>query len=245
MNENNASKKRRVASIFIDESGAKNTAGGLFVVGFMKTYQPSLLWRSVRDIRQRHREYGEIKFASINGKNIRFYFDLVEELANSPHIARVGGSVYDARDGFDAGVETWEEQARMARRLIVGNTSRDEEIICFLDLVQTPRGTTVAERVKGQANARLEGAPLIEAYDVESTSHDLVQLADLVAGAINYERTRSEEQRSETNRNPKYRVMSRLRRALELDSFGDVREGKVNILTMLGSDMLPGFEDAV
>lgn len=245
MNENNASKKRRVASIFIDESGAKNTAGGLFAVGFIKTYQPSLLWRSVRDIRQRHREYGDIKLASINGKNIRFCFDLVEELANCPHIARVGGSVYDARDGFDAGVETWEEQARMARRLIVGNTSRDEEIICFLDLVQMLRGTTVAERVKGQANARLEGAPLIEAYDVELTSHDLVQLADLVAGAINYERTRSEEQRSETNRNPKYRVTSRLRRALELDSFGDVREGEVNILTMLGSDMLPGFEDAV
>lgn len=239
--------QRRVASIFIDESGARNSAGGAFVLGFLKTYQPSLLWRSIRDIRQRYHEHGEIKFASITSKNIRFYFDIVEEIANSPHIARVGGSVYHSVAGFAVGAETWREQAKMSRKLIVGNTNRLDHVICFLDLVQTPRGTTVAALVKDDANRRLNGSPVLEAYDVDSKAHDLVQLADLVAGAVHYERSLDPSRKSKVQTSPKFKVMSRLRRALELDSFDDIQQGKVNILTMVAGTSPRGHasEDAI
>lgn len=221
--------------MFIDESGTKNSKGGFFVIGLIKSYQPARLWRSIRDIRQRHRYNDEIKFSSINGSNILFYFDIVEELANSPYVARLAGSIYDARTGFDVDVETWKEQAKMARRLIVGNTNRDDQAICFLDLVQTPRGETVAVRVKDEANSRLTGTPIIEAYDVDSRFHDLVQLADIVAGAIHYERTKTTGRVKITDKNPKARVCKRLARALDLDSFDDIKHYKTNILTMTGA----------
>lgn len=239
----NDQSRKRIASIYIDESGAKNTAGGAFVVGFIKTYKPSPLWRSIRDFRHRHQYFDEIKFSSINGANIRFYFDLIEEIATSELIARVGGSIYDAHTGFDRRVETWKEQATMARRLIVGNINKTDNIICFLDLVQTPLGSTVAERVKNEANKYLAGAPVLEAYDVDSKAHDLVQLADLVAGSINYDKSQARKNQTMNNKNPKYRVMKRLQRALELDSFDYVQKGRVNILTMTGTDTLPGLEN--
>ncbi|VEI13486.1 DUF3800 domain-containing protein [Trueperella bialowiezensis] len=235
-------KPARIASIYLDESGAKNSAGGAFVVGFIKTYEPSLLWRAIRDIRQRHKETAEIKFSSINGKNIRFYFDLVEEIATGDYVARVGGSVYDSKTGFHPAFDTWQEQASMARKLIVGNINKNENVICFLDLVQTPRGVTVVENVKTEANRHLTGSPILEAYDVDSRAHDIIQLADVVAGAINYERSQAKTGRSRSDRNPKHRVMKRLQRALELDSFDDVKQGKVNILTMSGPATLPGLE---
>lgn len=229
-----ASDRCKVASVFIDESGAKNSSGGSFVVGFIKTYTPGLLYRSIRDIRQRHSFHEEIKFSAVTAKNIRFYFDIVEEIAGSPHIARVGGSVYDATHGFGTKQETWKEQASMARRLIVGNLNQDEKVKCFLDLVQTPRGESVADKVKREANKRLNGNPVLEAYDVDSKSHDLVQLADVVAGAIHY--TRTHQQPRNKKESPKQRVAKRLQRALDLDSFDDVKQGKVNVLTMTGPD---------
>ena len=230
-----STRNTRTASIFIDESGTKNSKGGFFVIGLIKSYEPARLWRSIRDIRQYHRYNHEIKFANINGTNIRFYFDIIEELGSSPYVARLAGSVYDANTGFNTDVETWKEQARMARRLIVGNVNRNDQAICFLDLVQTPRGETVAARVKDEANSRLEGTPIIEAYDVDSRFHDLVQLSDIIAGAIHYERTQAAGRVDIDDKNPKARACKRLARALDIDSFDDVKHYKTNILTMTGS----------
>lgn len=157
----------RISSIFIDESGAKNTRGGSFVVGFLKTSSPAVLSREIRDLRQRNQYYDEIKFSSINGSNVRFYFDIVEAIGAAN--LRVGGSVYDASLGFVDGVD--------------------------------------------------------------SRAVDLVQLADVVASSINYLRTH-EEVVNQKKVPVKRQVALRLARALGLSDFSDVREGKVNILTM-------------
>lgn len=70
---------------------------------------------------------------------------------------------------------------------------------------------------------------VVEAYDIDSKSTDLVQLADVVASSINYERRHGSDMTT-----PKAKVAARLRRALELDSFEDYQAGKVNILTVEG-----------
>lgn len=85
----------QVSTIFIDESGAKNSSGGFFVVGFIKVRATSKLRREMHDVRQRHRHFKEAKFGEISRKSLPFYFDVVEMLAASD--ARIGGSVYDAR----------------------------------------------------------------------------------------------------------------------------------------------------
>lgn len=216
-----------VSSIYIDESGARNSRGGFFVVGFVKVREPYALARAIRHLRQKHRFHGEIHFAQISRNQMPFYFDLVEELADAN--VRVGGSVYDSQLSFNDELATWEQQSLMAAQLIRGNINRGELVNVFLDLVQTPQGESAARTVKQQVNKKLGSRSVIEAYDVDSRSTDLIQLADVVASSINYERCHPEG--GET---AKARVAARLRRALELDSFSDVQAGKVNILTIEG-----------
>lgn len=215
-----------VSSIFIDESGSRNSRGGFFVVGFVKVRDPAILSRKVRSVRQRHSFNQEIHFSRINKRSLDYYFDLVETLAAEN--VRVGGSVYDCQVSFNEDRPTWLQQAEMATRLVVGNVNRGELVNVFLDLVQTPEGNAVAQLVKEKANKGLRARAVLEAYDLDSRSTDMLQLADIVAGSINFER---KKKKPETTGTPKARVAARLRRALELESFDDIQEGKVNILT--------------
>lgn len=223
-----------VSSIYIDESGARNSRGGFFVVGFIKVREPAQLSRKVRDVRQRHNFTSEIHFSQITKRNIDFYFDIVETLATAD--VRVGGSVYDSKRSFTNATETWKQQARMATQLVVGNVNRGEFVNVFMDMVQTPKDKTFAKHVKAEANRRLASRCVLEAYDVDSRATDLLQLADIVASAINFERKQANPKHPTT---PKGRVAARLRRALEIDSFADISEGKVNIMTMIPVDRNP------
>lgn len=222
-----------ISSIFIDESGSKNSRGGFFVVGFVKSRDTTALMRSVADLRQKYRYFDEIKFSCIRTENLSFYFDLVEMLAASD--VRVGGSVYSSRTAFAESVPTWKAQAIMSRRLVVANVNKGELVNVFLDLVQTPRGESVAASVLQESNEKLRCRAVVAAYDMDSKAHDAIQLADVTAGAIHYERRTWEGDTKEapgSATTPKARVAARFRRAFEVDSFADVRRGKVNILTM-------------
>lgn len=229
----NIPKRVPISSIFIDESGSKNSRGGFFVVGFVKSRDTSALTRSVSDLRQKHRYFDEIKFGSIRTSTLPFYFDLVKTLAISD--VRVGGSVYSSRTAFADTLPTWKAQAIMSRRLVVANLNRGELVNVFLDLVQTPRGESVADTVCRGANRKLGCRAVVAVYDMDSKAHDAIQLADIVAGAIHYERRMWEGDTREApggTTSPKARVAARFRRAFELDSFADVQKGKVSILTM-------------
>lgn len=125
-----------ISSIFLDESGSRNSSGGFFVVGFVKVRDLQALDREIRHLRQAHKFHQEIHFADIKNNRINFYFDLVELLAGAD--VRVGGSVYDSTNSFHPDKSTWEQQATMASRLIRGNINRGELVNVFVDLVQTP-----------------------------------------------------------------------------------------------------------
>lgn len=202
----------------------------------LKVRDSAKLDREFRHLRQRHRFHGEAKFGTISSHGLRFYFDLVEMLAVAD--VRVGGSVYDSAVSFRGTRDTWETQAVMSARLIKGNINKGELVNVFLDLVQTPKGKSVASRVRDDVNRGLGQRCVLGCYDMDSQATNLLQAADVIAGAIAYERRQwagdtPDGPRAEET--PKAKVAARLRRALGLDSFGDIRQGKVNILTMRNS----------
>lgn len=225
-----------ISSIFIDESGSRNSKGGFFVIGFLKVRDTAKLDRSLRHIRQTHKFFSEAKFGAITRDNLRFYFELVEMIAEAD--IRVGGSVYDSTLSFRGSLQTWETQAVMSSRLIKANINKGELVNVFLDLVQTPKGHSLASRVRDDVNRNLGQRCVLGCYDMDSQSTNLLQVADVVAGAIAYERRQWAGDTPDgplSEDSPKAKVSARLRRALGLDSFADVRKGKVNILTMRNS----------
>lgn len=198
-------------------------------MGFIKVRNPQELDRDVRHLRQKYGYHQEIHFADIKRNNLEFYFDLVETVAQAD--VRVGGSVYDATKSFHPNKPTWEQQATMASLLIRGNINRGELVNVFLDLVQTPKGESAAQKVKAEVNRSLGARCVVEAYDIDSRASDFVQLADIVASSIAYER-RHGTMDAERKNSPKARTAARLRRALELDNFDDIQQDKVNIVTI-------------
>lgn len=225
-----------VSSIFIDESGSKHSRGGFFVVGFLKVRDSAKLDREVRHLRQAHKMFSEAKFGMVNRDNLRFYFDLIEMVADAD--VRVGGSVYDSTLSFRGTRQTWETQAVMSARLVKANINKGELVNVFLDLVQTPKGQTFATKVRADVNRGIGERCVLGCYDVDSKSMNLLQVADVVAGAIAYERRQWAGDTPDgplSEDSPKAKVSARFRRALGLESFADIRQGKVNILTMRNS----------
>lgn len=130
-----------MSSIFLDESGSRNSSGGFFVVGFVKVRDLQLLDREIRHLRQAHKFHQEIHFADIKNNKVNFYFDLVELLAAAD--VRVGGSVYDSTGSFHPDKDTWEQQATMASRLIRGTCKRLRR-----SRSDSPRGISSTNREK-------------------------------------------------------------------------------------------------
>lgn len=110
-----------ISSMYLDESGSRNSSGGFFVVGFIKVREPASLSRAIYAIRQKHNFQTEMHFKEISQGKLPFFFDIVEELAAAD--VRVGGSVYDSQS-FTSIKETWRQQADMASQLIAGNINK-------------------------------------------------------------------------------------------------------------------------
>lgn len=219
---------RPISTIFIDESGSKHSRGGFFVLGFVKSRDTAQLSRSIRQIRQKHKFFNEIKFASITRDSQPFYMDLITMLATSN--IRIGASVYNAKTAFSQRMQTWEAQAEMSARLIVGNLNKGEVMNVFLDLVETPQGKSIAQEVRDRAMRRQPKGGIIGVYGLDSRSTDMLQIADIIAGSIRYERVYGKLKGLETT--PKAYVALFLQNSFSLDSFDDLQQDKINILTM-------------
>lgn len=226
-----------VSSMYIDESGTRNSSGGFYVVGYIKTREPSVLYRRAKvllDAGSRRGVYSfdkEIKFSKLNKSSMDLYFSLIELMREEN--VRIGASVYPS-DSFPASEPTWRTQAKMAARLIAGTTAQNELVNVFLDLVSTPVEAPMGKMIAGMAHKRLKrGGNVVTAYELDSRGTILLQLADLVAGSIAFYR----KHKALTGENvrgidkPKARVATRLMNVYSLLDFEDYRDEHVNILT--------------
>ena len=61
-------------------------------MGFLKDRESAALDREIRHLRQRHKFFEEMKFSGIKRESLRFFYDMVELVADSD--VRVGGAVF-------------------------------------------------------------------------------------------------------------------------------------------------------
>lgn len=220
------------ATMFIDESGSKGSGSAFFVLGLVKLRRPGELARTVIAIRDRHRFRQEFKFGNVTAGALPAYFDLADAIAASD--ALIGAYIYDKQryDPFP-GEALWRVQAGAASRLVHGNLNRGELVSVMLDLVSSPEGVAVDERVRQSVNGRVRRTAVVSALCLDSRTSDCLQAADLVASAIAFERHAwaGRSKHPPGARTPKARLAQRLRVAFGLPDFGDVRTSRVNIHT--------------
>lgn len=222
------------AAIFIDESGSKSTAGGqFFVVAAVKVRHPGLLARSIQEVRDRTGYGSELKFSSITRGSLTVYYELIAALeASDVNLAAcvVQGDVYNP---FRPRRAVWQVHAEVTSQLLVGCINRRELVGAHLDAITTPPGCSLEDEVRRMTNRRLRATSVVSSVCLDSKSTDLLQVADLVAGAIFHERRRAAT--GETSpRSNKGKVALRLAAAFNRPGLADGRDARVNIATYLG-----------
>lgn len=218
----------QAATFWVDESGARGSAGKGYVLASLKTRHPDHLARQVAAVRDRHEYRGEFKFNKVTEHNFDRFADVLAVVERSD--AHLVATVVDARYNPFKGTDMWAAQAEMIAHLIQGGLNRNEVAVAFLDVITTPVGIGLGAEVKRRANAQLEGSPVIQAVSLDSKCNDLLQLADMFAGAIRHARFEGERD-SRTGRE-KRRLARRVAESFDVESLEDQHTEKVNILTL-------------
>ncbi len=219
--------------IYVDESGSKGSGGQFFVLGAIKTRKPGSLAREIEAVRDHHRFRDEFKFSEINQRSVGLYRDIIDVMAASD--VHLKAFVIDkrTRDPFE-GVPLWSAQAKVVSQLIVGSLNKYEIATVLLDSVSTPKGVAVDDMVRDMVNERFDCTSVVSALSLDSRSTPGLQLADLVASAVAFDRkTRGAMGKSQTPAaaSPKAQVVRLLTTAFGLPDLGDVRKGRASILT--------------
>ncbi|BBZ51585.1 DUF3800 domain-containing protein [Mycobacterium heidelbergense] len=224
-----AAAKHLTATFFIDESGAKATSGNFFVVAGIKCRQPGRLQRKIEELRDRTGYREEFKFSRISRERLPVFRELVEVVASSD--IRLIGSVIDRSrlDNPFKGDDEWRVHARIAAQLIVGNINMGEHVAAVLDHRSTKPNVSFGDTVKSMANYGMSTPAVVSAITVDSEANDLLQVADLIAGAIGNHRR---EPRPRTF-SKKAQVAWDLAHSLGVRDFiSDTHKGRVNIKTV-------------
>lgn len=219
---------------FIDESGSKGSGGQFFVMAAVKTTDPDYLTRGMMTIRQRAGVHSELKFRNVTKGSLDLMKQFVELLHASG--ASLGAFVID-KSIFDPlqDKELWRGHAWTTSRLIKGMTTRRELATLIHDGISTPKNVAYGTFVKKTINDGYRTTRVISAISLDSRTSDGLQLADLVASAIAFERkmvrTRGAEAFLQAN-SPKAQLARYLSRTFDLPSFDDIKTQRVNIKTV-------------
>lgn len=158
---------------------------------------------------------------------------MIDVLARSDaHLAAcvVDGSVHNPFKGSTA---DWKVHARLTSQLVTGCVNRNELVGLLIDGISTPPGCSLEEDVRTQTNRRFGATAVVSAACLDSRTNDLLQLADLVAGAIYHERRRIGGLGGKAS-SDKTKVALRLAAAFGRPDLADGRYNRINIQTYRG-----------
>jgi hypothetical protein len=161
------------------------------------------------------------------------YYDLVDQVeASNAHFAACIVN-RDLANPFNDKRPLWQVHAEVTSQLLVGCINRRELVSVLLDGISTPKDVAFEDVVRERVNKRLRHGAVVAAACLDSRSSDLLQIADLFAGAVAFERRRLTGESGNPNSN-KAKVANRVKAALGGVDFTDVRTARVNIATFRG-----------
>jgi hypothetical protein len=187
--------------------------------------------------RDRHGFYGEFKFSEVNRSTVRIYQELIDKLHESEaHLAAcvVDGDVHNPFKGQPA----WRARAEVAAQLLTGCINRRELVSVFLDGISTPKDCSFEDTVRNLVNKRFRSTAVVAAACLDSRTNDTLQVTDMFAGAVSFERRRQAKGIGSPH-SDKAKVAHRLGIVFDCLGFPDGRSECVNIATYRGRGIVP------
>ena len=216
---------------FLDETG---TLGGardpFFAVGLLRCADPYKLARPIQRIRDRQHFYDEIKWSTVSEKKLPLLVDLVNVFFSSDATFSAfvaDKSRHDVIGRFGGSFKAYEA---LARQLVRASVRRGEVLWVVADEYSTPPAETFEENVRDYVNLKLKRTAVAGVCRMRSSGVDLLQLIDLILGAVVYECKAKSGVVSLARYKPKVKLLNHLKQRSGAATFiGGYRDSRINI----------------
>jgi hypothetical protein len=233
-----ATRERRVtrqpqyAFGFLDETGTlASPRDPYFAVGLMRTRDPYELQRPIQRIRDKQHFYDEIKWSRVSAKKLPLLKTLVDVFFASPATLSVFVADKQKHDPIAHFGGQFKAYECLARQLVLGSIKRGETMFLIADEYSTPPTETFEENVRDYVNKKLRRKATAGVCRMRSSGVDLLQLIDLLLGAVVYEYKANSGLVGLSDYKPKVKLLEYIKEKADVDSFlGDYRDGRLNIV---------------
>ena len=175
---------------FLDESGRlNNLKDPFFTVGFVKCSQPYYIQSKIIYERRKRNFYDEMKFNKLSKNNINFAKLALDSFLGTKSLSFHSYSLDKQGNYFNRefDVNPWQAYEDISIRVIQSAIPLNEILIVLADYITTPKNIRFEVNVKRKINEQYKRLAVAGVCRFDSKSNDLLQLADLMVGAINYD----------------------------------------------------------
>jgi len=175
---------------FLDESGSLSDSNNpFFTVGFVKCSQPYYISSKISYERTKRGFYDEMKFNKLSKNNIGFAKFVLDAFLSMRSLHFYSYSLDKEGDYFSRTFfgDQWKAYEDISIKVLKSAIPKDEIIIVIADHITVPKNIRFEVNVKRRINDEFKRLAVAGVCRFDSKSNDLLQLSDLIIGAINYD----------------------------------------------------------
>lgn len=175
---------------FLDETGTlSDQKDQYFTVGILKMSQPYYLQSRLYFERSKIRFYDEVKFNKLSKNNSAFAKIAIDSLFDTKSISFYSYSISTKSDYYlkTFNENPWLAYEQITLKLLDAALAHHELMILIADYVTTPKEIRFEVDVKKNFNNSKKRLALAGVCRFDSKSNDLLQITDLLIGAITYD----------------------------------------------------------
>lgn len=183
-------KEIRTRFCFLDESGSlSDDHNPFFTIGMIKCTQPYYIQDKLRSERSKKNFYDELKFNKLSNLNLDFACSAMDSFFKTKSMYFASYTLDKEGQYFKNtfGGDPWKAYEAISIRLLESNVHDDEILIVIADHITTPHEIKFEVDVKRKVNDEKKRLAIAGVCRIDSKANDLLQLADLFIGAVNYD----------------------------------------------------------
>jgi hypothetical protein len=216
---------------FLDETGAlASPRDPFFAVGLMRTQDPYELQRPIQRIRDKQHFYDEIKWSRVSAKKLPILKTLIDVFFASPATFSAFVTDKQKHDPIAHFGGQFKAYECLSRQLVLASIKRGETMFLIADEYSTPPAETYEENVRDYVNKRIRRKAVAGVCRMRSSGVDLLQLIDLLLGAVVYEYKAESGLVGLGDYKPKVKLLEYIKEKAGVETFvGGYRDSRINV----------------